>query len=228
MGAIDDRDESDHGARWPNPVSSAPARFSVIDANEAKDLIEEAVERSGNEHNAEEKAERLGERRFRDRVSLMVGLFAVALAVVHMEAAGAARNSMLRGIEASDTFAYMQAKIVRETIYKTAAATSTASESDRKTWADQAQAMRAPDVAGHGIGQLQDQGAAQREAGLKAATAVEGFETGETALQTAIVLLSVAMIAGSWRMVFGAIAVAVAGVVMAGAAYAGLAMPWAG
>ncbi len=200
----------------------------MIDANEAKDLIEEAVERSGNERDAEETAERLDERRFRDRVSLMVGLFAVALAVVHMEAAGAARDSVLRGIEASDTFAYMEAKIVRETIYKTAAATSTASVSDRKNWADQAQKMRAPDAAGHGIGQLQNAGTAQRAAGLKAATAVEGFETGETALQMAIVLLSVAMIARSWRMVFGAIAVAVAGVAMAGAAYAGMTMPWAG
>lgn len=200
----------------------------MIDADEAKDLIEEAIERSGNERSAEVTAERLDEKRFRDRVSLMVGVFAAALAVVHMEAASAARDSVLRGIEASDTFAYMQAKIVRETIYKTAAATSTASDSDRKTWADQAQATRAPDAAGHGIGQLQDEGTAQRAAGLKAATAVEGFETGETALQMAIVLLSVAMIAGSRRMVFGALVVAVGGVAMAGAAYAGLAMPWAG
>lgn len=200
----------------------------MIDASEANDLIEEAVERSGNERNAEETAERLGERRFRDRVSLMVGLFAVALAVVHMEAAGAARESVLRGIEASDTFAYMQAKIVRETIYKTAAAATTASESERKNWADQAQKMRAPDAAGHGIGQLQDAGNVQKAAELKATRAVEGFETGETALQMAIVLLSVAMIAQSWRMVFGAIAVAVAGVAMAGAAYAGMTMPWIG
>ena len=200
----------------------------MIDADEAKDLIEEAVERSGTDRTAAETADRLEERRFRDRVSLMVGLFAVTLAVVHMAAAGAARESVLRGIEASDTFAYMQAKIVRETIYKTAAATATAADSDRKDWADQAQKLRAPDAAGHGIGQLQDAGTAQRAAGLKAATAGEGYETGETALQMAIVLLSVAMIARSWRMVFGAIAVAVAGVAMAGAAYGGLAMPWLG
>jgi hypothetical protein len=200
----------------------------VIDADEAKDLIEEAVERSGNDRTAAETAERQEERRFRDRVSLMVGLFAVTLAVVHMAAAGAARESVLRGIAASDSFAYMEAKIVRETIYKTAAATATASDADRKAWADQAVKMRAPDAAGHGIGQLQDAGTAERAAGLQAATAVEGYETGETALQMAIVLLSVAMIARSWRMVFGAVAVAVAGVAMAGAAYAGLAMPWAG
>lgn len=55
----------------------------MIDADEAKDLIKDAVERSERGRDGTETAERLEERRFRDRVSLMVGLFAVTLAIVH-------------------------------------------------------------------------------------------------------------------------------------------------
>ena len=86
---------------------------------DAKDLIDEAIERAEESSNAAERIERDHERRFRDRISLMVGGFAVALAIVHMNAAGAQRESLLQGIAASDSFAYMQAKIVRETVLKT-------------------------------------------------------------------------------------------------------------
>ena len=95
-----------------------------MEAADAKDLIEEAIERAEIKSDEAEKAERAKDRVFRERVSLMVGGFAVALAVVHMAAAGAQRESVLRQIEASDSFAFMQAKIVRETVFKTAAASN--------------------------------------------------------------------------------------------------------
>ena len=200
----------------------------MIDATEAKELIDEAVERSESDHDNAQILVQRTERQFRDRVSLTIGLLAATLAVVHMAGAGAARKSILAEIEAADTYAYMQAKIVRETLYKTAAAMTTASDSDRKDWAELAHKMRAPDAAGHGIDQLQDEGATQKTAGLRAGVAQEGYETGEAALQMAIVLLSVAMIARSRRVVFGAVALAIAGIAMAAAAYAGLGMPWSG
>ncbi|WP_242186892.1 DUF4337 family protein [Sphingomonas sp. CARO-RG-8B-R24-01] len=194
----------------------------MMEPADAKDLIDEAIERAEESSNAAERAERERERRFRDRVSLMVGGFAVALAIVHMGAAGAQRESLLQGIAASDSFAYMQAKIVRETVLKTAAAQPGAMPADRAKWHQEALRLRAPDAAGHGIGQLQDAGARQREAGETAARRGEGFELGETALQLAIVLLSIAMVARSKWIAGGASVVAAIGIVLAAAASFGV------
>ena len=76
-----------------------------MEAADAKEVIDEAIERVEEKTEVSEKVERLKDRKFRDRVSLMVGAFAVALAIVHMAAAGAQRESLLKRIEASDSFA---------------------------------------------------------------------------------------------------------------------------
>ncbi|MDN4631710.1 DUF4337 family protein [Sphingomonas sp. PsM26] len=189
---------------------------------DAKDLIDEAIERAEESSNAADRKERESERRFRDRVSLLVGGFAVALAIVHMNAAGAQRESVLQHIAASDSFAYMQAKIVRETVLKTAAAQPGAMPADRRNWAREAARLRTPDRAGHAIGQLERAGAEQRAAGERAAHRGEGFELGETALQLAIVLLSIAMVARSKWITLGASVVAGCGVALAMATGLGL------
>ena len=199
----------------------------MIDPSDAKELIDEAIERAETERSAVESVGRSAERQFRDRLSLLVGLLAVSLAIVHMAAAGAARESLLRGIEASDTFSYMQAKIVREAIAKTAARSTAASEADRMAWDAEARRLRSPDSAGHGIVQLQQTGEAQRRAGKRAAVAGEGYELGETALQLAIVLLSIALIAQSRAIVWGATLLAAFGTAIALATAAGLTLPWA-
>jgi hypothetical protein len=199
----------------------------MIDPGDAKELVDEAIERAETERSAADNGERSDERRFRDRVSLLVGLLAVSLAIVHMAAAGAARESLLRGIEASDTFNYMQAKIVREAIAKTAARSTAASEADRRAWTAEAKRLRDPDNAGHGIGQLQKAGEEQRRDGRRAAIAGEGYELGETALQLSIVLLSIALIARSRWIVGGATILAVLGIAIAIATAAGLTLPWA-
>ncbi len=195
-----------------------------MEATDAKEMIDEAIERVEEKNEASERQEKAKERTFRDRVSLMVGGFAVALAVVHMAAAGAQRESLLKGIDASDSFAYMQAKIVRETVLKTAAASGAASDADRKSWADEALRLRAPDKAGHGIGQLQDLGTEQREEGHRAATRGEAYELGETALQLSIVLLSIALVARSFWIAGAATIFASAGIAMAIATYFGFSL----
>lgn len=199
----------------------------MVEATDAKDLIDEAIERAEGERTVAENAERLIERRFRDRVSLLVGILAVSLAIVHMAAAGAARESLLKGIEASDTFNYMQAKIVRESIAKTAAKSAAFASVDREEFAAEAKRLRGADANGHGIRQLQATGEKQRDEGAHAATAGEGYELGETALQLAIVLLSIALVARSRAIVAGAVIFAVAGVAVAALTAAGVGLPWA-
>jgi hypothetical protein len=185
-----------------------------MEAAEARDLIDDAIERAEAQEKLEETVERVAERSFRDRVSVLIGIFAVCLAVIHMAAAGSARESLLRGIEASDTFSYMQAKIIRETVLKTASE-GTAESSTRTAWASEAKRLRQPDRAEHGIGQLQSKGEDLRREGKAAAAAGEGYELGETALQMAIVLLSIALVARSRPITYGAGALALAGISVA-------------
>jgi len=194
----------------------------MLEPADAKELIDEAIERAEGERSLADSAERVAERRFRDRVALMVGGCAVALAIIHMTAAGAARASLLHGIQASDTFNYMQAKIVREAVAKAAAQSSGIAPADRATWAAEARRLRTPDAAGHAIGQLQAAGEHQRQLGEIATAASEGYEIGETALQMAIVLLSIAIVARLWAVVVGAAVLAIVGITVAIATAAGI------
>ena len=193
----------------------------MVEPADAKDLIDEAIERAEGERDGADAAERAREKRFRDRVSIMVGVCAVLLAIIHMAAAGAARDSLLRGIAASDTFAYMQAKIVRETVARATAQSTALSPADRAGWAAEAARLRSADAKGHGIAQLEASGTRERADGEAAAHAVEGYELGETGLQMAIVLLSIALVARSRAIVGGALLLAAAGTLSALVTFAG-------
>jgi hypothetical protein len=175
-----------------------------MEADEARDLIDEAIE-AGETH----------ERGFRNRVSVLVGAFALLLAVVHTASAGAQRESVLSSIEASDTFGDMQAKVIREAVFRTASSTPGIDPDTRAADLGEATRLRQPDPSGHGIDQLRERGNALRVESAAKAHASEGYELGETALQVSIVLLSIALIAQSWRIVWGACALGGTGLLLA-------------
>jgi len=189
-----------------------------VEAAEAKELIEEAIE----ETEKADRADRAEEKRFRDRVSILVGLFALLLAVIHVAAAENAREGVLKTIEASDTYNYMQAKIIREAVLKTAAQQPSLGAKARAGLLKDAAHLREPDKAGHGISQLQPQADRLRDDGELASKKGEMYEFAETALQVAIVLLSIALVARSWAIVTGAGALAALGALLALATVAGL------
>jgi hypothetical protein len=194
-----------------------------MEASEAKDLMDEAIERSEEQHGRDESLEHVAERTFRDRLSVLIGIFAVCLAVVHMAAAGSARDSLLLGIEASDTFAYIQGKIVRETVLEKANGAA-ADHVQRDAWMNEAKRLRQPYRAAHGAGQLQAEGEDLRREGKATAVAGEGYKLSETALQMAIVLLSIALVARSRQITYGACALAIRGIGCAILARTGLAV----
>lgn len=181
----------------------------MLEATEAKDLIDEAVERIEG-HEAEAAA---GERRFRETLSFLVGLFAVLLAVIHVIGAGLVRANIVDTIQASDTYNYMQAKKLRQEVFTVGAITAPAA--DRARLIEQARKLDQPDAKGHGIGQLQERADKLAEAGVRAGEDGEHYEWAETALQMAIVLLSIAMIAGSRWVAAGACLLAGSGVALA-------------
>ena len=190
----------------------------MVEPEDAKELIEEAIE----EAEQVDRAERAVEKRFRDRVSILVGLFAVLLAIVHVAAAGNAREGVLKTIEASDTYNYMQAKIIREAILKTAAQQSSLTPAAKAGLLKDATKLRNPDKAGHGISQLQPEADRLRNEGELASRKGEWYEFAETAMQVAIVLLSIALVARSWKIVTGAAGLAGVGVLLATATAVGL------
>ena len=190
----------------------------MVEPEDAKELIEEAIE----EAEKVDRAERAIEKRFRDRVSVLVGAFAVLLAIIHVAAASNAREGVLKTIEASDTYNYMQAKIIRETISKTAAEAPSLTPSAKADLLKEASKLRNPDKAGHGIPQLQVQADRLREEGELSSKKGEWYEFAETAMQVAIVLLSIALVARSWAIVIGAVSLAGVGVLLAATTAAGL------
>lgn len=190
----------------------------MVEPAEAKELIEDAIE----EAERTDRAERAVEKRFRDRVSILVGLFAVLLAVIHVAAAGNARDGVLKTIQASDTYNYMQAKIIREGVLKAVAQEPSLSPTSRAGMLKEAAKLRNPDKAGHGISQLQPQADRLRDEGESASKKGEWYEFAETAMQVAIVLLSIALVARSWAIVTGAVSLAGLGVVLALATATGL------
>ena len=181
----------------------------MLEASEAKELIDEAVERVEG-HVGEVAA---SERRFRETLSLLVGVFAVLLAIIHVIGAGLVRANIVDTIQASDTYNYMQAKKLRQEVLTVGAITAPAA--DRTRMNDEARKLALPDAKGHGIGQLQERADKLAEAGARAGEDGEHYEWAETALQMAIVLLSIAMIAGSRWVATGATLMAGAGLTLA-------------
>ena len=185
----------------------------MVEPADAKELIEEAIE----EVERVDHKERQLEKRFRDRVSVLVGIFAVLLAVIHVEAASSARESLLRTVKASDTYNYMEAKIIRESLLRTEAQNPSFDAATKAAMLKEAARLRDPDAAGHGIVQLQKTADQLRDEGEAASKSGEWFELAETAMQVSIVLLSIALVARSTAIVSGAAGLALVGVVIAAA-----------
>jgi hypothetical protein len=193
-------------------------RSAQVEPADAKELIDEAIE----EAERVDRKERAVEKRFRDRVSLLVGVFAVLLAIVHVAAASSARESLLKTVEASDTYNYMEAKIIRESLLKGLAQTPSLSAAAHAGMLKEAARLRNPDKAGHGIVQLQRKADELRDEGERSAKTGEWYELAETAMQVSIVLLSIALVARSAAIVAGAVSIAVIGVALAASNAAGL------
>src|ERR671916_3279927 len=82
-----------------------------MDANDAAEQI------------AEMRAENEAEERFRSRAALMIAFMAMLLAITSLGGGNAAEDIMNHNIHASDTWAFYQAKNIRQTSYRIAAET---------------------------------------------------------------------------------------------------------
>ena len=179
-----------------------------MDSTDAADLIAEIHEERA-EHEAADK--------FRNRAALMIAFLAAVLAIGGLGGGNATDDLIGNNIRASDTWAFYQAKNVRQTVYSVAAAdieaqlaagglSPEARAGAEKRLADykatiarydsepDADAPNDP-LKGEGKKELRAQAQSFEEARERAAAQDDNFDMAEVFLQLALVLGSVAILA---------------------------------
>ncbi|HEV2817177.1 MAG TPA: DUF4337 domain-containing protein [Allosphingosinicella sp.] len=179
-----------------------------MDTSDAAELIGEVPEAAGDNDRAN---------RFRNRAALMIAILAAALAIGGLGAGNATDDMIFNNIRASDTWAFYQAKNVRQTAYEIAAEALEADlaapgldagrraalqrrlDSYRATIAryDSEPDPAAPNdpLRGEGKTQLRAQALAYEVARDQAADRDGNFDLAEVFLQLALVLGSIAILA---------------------------------
>ncbi len=179
-----------------------------MDSRDAADLIAELHE---------EKAEHAAADRFRDRAALLIALLAAVLAIGGLGGGNATDDLIFNNIRASDTWAFFQAKNVRQTMYELQAealegqlrnpglsgAERAGAEAQLATYRatiaryDDEPHPEAPGdlLRGEGKKQLMARAQAFEAAREEAAAKDDNFDMAEVLLQLALVLGSVAILA---------------------------------
>ena len=179
-----------------------------MDSTDAADLIAEIHE---------ERAENEASETFRNRAALLIAVLAAVLAIGGLGGGNATDDMIATNIKASDTWAFYQAKNVRQTVYKLAAqdleaelAAGTVTPERRAEAEKRLEEYRstieryddepdaeAPDdpMKGEGKKQLFAQAKAYEEGFETASQRDDNFDFAEVLLQLALVLGSVAILA---------------------------------
>ena len=179
-----------------------------MDSTDAADLIKEIHE---------DRAENEVAERFRNRAALLIAVLAAVLAIGGLGGGNATDDMIGNNIRASDTWAFYQAKNVRQTMYKLAvqeleadlasgavspAGRPAAEEPIREYRETIARYDSEPDpdapndpLKGEGKKQLSAQAEAYEAGFEQAAARDDNFDFAEVALQLALVLGSVAILA---------------------------------
>lgn len=198
-----------------------------MEATDAAELISEIREQRA-EHEADDK--------FRDRAALLIALLAMLLAVGSLGGGNVAEDMIHNNIKASDTWAFFQAKNVRQTQYRLAADEMEVQLADpglapevRAALQQKVDAYRAtvtryddePDPAapgdslrGEGKKQLSAQARSYEQLRERAGAQDSNFDYSEVAFQLAIVLGSVAILALSRKVLYISIGLGVIGALL--------------
>lgn len=198
-----------------------------MEATDAAELISEI---------REERAEHEADDRFRNRAALVIAIMAMLLAVASLGGGNVAEDMIHNNIRASDTWAFFQAKNVRQTQYRLAAdeleaqlANGGLAPAVRQDLQQKVDAYRAtiaryddePDPAapgdslrGEGKKQLFAQARHYEALRERAGEQDSSFDYSEVAFQLAIVLGSVAILALSRAVLYIALGLGVVGAVL--------------
>jgi hypothetical protein len=149
---------------------------------------------------------------FRRITAIYVGIAAMLLAIAALGGSEATKEMLNANIHASDTYAFYQAKNIRQTLYQTSTAqlellvagAATLSESDKaktaeliKRYRDTAERYESEPKTGDGKKELMAKAKEWEHQRDHAAAQIPNFEYAEALLQIAIVLGSVSIVAAS-------------------------------
>jgi hypothetical protein len=198
-----------------------------MDAKDASELISEI---------REERAEHEHDEKFRSRAALAIAFMAMLLAIGSLGGGNVAEDMIHNNIKASDTWAFFQAKNVRQTQYKLAVDQLTTRLADPSLAAAERSALEAqvtkyketiaryddePDPAaprdtlrGEGKKQLSAQARSYERLRERASAQDANFDFSEVAFQLALVLGSVAILAVSRPVLGIAIGLGVVGTIL--------------
>lgn len=198
-----------------------------MDSADAADLISEI---------REERAENEAETGFRNRAALLIATFAMLLAVGSLGGGNVAEDMVHANIKASDTWAFYQAKNVRQTAYRLAAdelklqAASPALSPETRAavqgnidkyeqtiarYDDEPDAAAPADsLRGEGKKQLSARARAYERDRERAGEQDSNFDYAEVALQLALVLGSVAILSLSRPILYMAMGLGVVGAIL--------------
>ncbi len=169
-------------------------------------------------------------RKDRDRlIGIYIGILAVLLAVCGMGGGNAAKEATLKNIEATNTWAFFQAKNMRRHVLRTQTeelelwlvkepqmsdAGRAAVEARIKSYRDQSDKLTSDETTGEGLDQLWKKGMALQAERDLAMARDPYFDYGQALLQIAIVLASIALISSGSMLLFGSAILAVAGTLL--------------
>jgi hypothetical protein len=198
-----------------------------MDSADAAELISEI---------REERAENEAEETFRNRAALLIAIFAMLLAVGSLSGGNVAEDMIHANIKASDTWAFYQAKNVRQTAYRVAAdemklqAASPALSPEARaalqaniqkyeqtiTRYDDEPDPSAPgdSLRGEGKKQLSARARAYERDRERAGSQDANFDYSEVALQLALVLGSVAILSLSRPILYMAVGLGALGTIL--------------
>ncbi len=131
------------------------------------------------------------------QLGLRIAVFAALLGVLHIAGAGARRESLITGTQATDVLATMQGRMTREAVFRTASSVPGIDSDTRAADLGAATRLGQDNPSGSGIAQMAARGAGLRHESSAWDGAAEGFDLGESALQLAIMLLAVALVTGT-------------------------------
>jgi len=135
------------------------------------------------------------------RIALLIALLALVLAFSETLGKAAQTNALTLNIEASNLWAFFQAKTIRQTVLRTAAeqtAVSSSSGDSRKqieTWKKTAERYQSEPETNEGRKELADRAKAAEAKRDRAMAAYHQYELASAAVQIAIVLASASIIA---------------------------------
>ena len=153
-------------------------------------------------------------------VALLISILALVLAFAETLGKGAQTGALAYNIEASNLWAFFQAKTIRQTVLRTAAEQTEILNSTRNSkkqveaWRKTAQRYQSESETGEGRDQLAARAKEAEKKRDKSMAAYHHYEVASAAMQIAIVLASASIIAEIAALVWIAAGLGVVGMVL--------------